>query len=88
MVRMSPNGESPRRDCGDSSQLTNCILDSGSNCCMTPKISDFIPGSLVEIDKYIKVVYVYFVKEKKQEKFKYKYMTIIEKPSFLCLRQY
>ena len=37
-------------------QLTNFILDSGVNCHMTPDISDFVPGSLVETDKYIEVV--------------------------------
>ena len=49
------NAESPRRNYGDSSQLTNCILYSGATCHITPEISDFILGSLVETDQYIKV---------------------------------
>ena len=41
---------------GDSSQLTNWILDSVAMCHMTPEVSDFIPGSLEHRDKYIEVV--------------------------------
>ena len=39
----------------DISQLTNWILDSGATCHMTPEVSDFIPGSLEDTDKYIEV---------------------------------
>ena len=52
---MSYNAEIPKRDFGDSSQLTNCILYSDATCHMTPDISDFIPGSLVKTDKYIEI---------------------------------
>ena len=55
MECMSSNKESHRRYFGDSSQPTNWILESGATCHMTPTISDFIPGSLVEKDKYIEV---------------------------------
>ena len=55
MVHMSTNAVSTRRDSGDSMQLTNCILESGATCNMTPAISYFIPGQLVKTDKYIKV---------------------------------
>ena len=55
MACMSSNGDSPRIKNGERLQLTNCILDSGENCHMTPEISDFIPGSLVETYKYIEV---------------------------------
>ena len=34
------------RDFGDSLQLTNWILYSGSTCHMTPQVLDLIPGSL------------------------------------------
>ena len=51
--RMYDNYESPSRDFGDSSQLTNLILDSGATCHMTPHVSDFIPGSLEDTDKNI-----------------------------------
>ena len=37
-------------------QLTNWILDSGETCHITPEVSDIIPGSLEDMDKYIKVV--------------------------------
>ena len=44
MARMSDNEKIPSRDFGDSSQLTNLILDSVSTCHMTPQVSAFIPG--------------------------------------------
>ena len=36
MARMSNDDVSKNRDYGDSSQLTNWILDSGATCHMTP----------------------------------------------------
>ena len=53
MVPMSSNAESPRRNYGDTSELTDWVLDPSATCYMTPEISDFIPGSLTETDKYI-----------------------------------
>ena len=44
------------------------FLDSGTTCHMTPYISDFIPGSLMETDKYIKIEDDHFITEEKQEK--------------------
>ena len=58
------NEKSHRRDFGDSSQLTNWILDSGATCPMTPEISDFITGPLAEIDKYTKIADGNFVTAK------------------------
>ena len=69
MARMSNKVESPRRNYGDSSKLNSCILDSGATCHMTPQISGFIPGSLVETDKYIEVADGHFVTAKKTGKF-------------------
>ena len=46
MARMSGNEKCPCEIFGDSSQLTNCILDSEATCHMIPQFSDFIPGSL------------------------------------------
>ena len=46
IARMSINDEQKSEKYGDSSQLTNWILDSGATCHMTPEVSDFIPGSL------------------------------------------
>ena len=46
MERMSSSYERSSEKYGDSSQLTNWILDSGATCHMTPEVSDFIPGSL------------------------------------------
>ena len=51
------NVKSHRRDFGDSSQLTNWILDSAATSQMKPEISYFVPGSLVEMDKYSEVAY-------------------------------
>ena len=69
MARMSTNAESPRRNYGDSLQLTNWILESGATCHMKPEISDFLPGSLVQTDKYIEVVDGNYVTAKKTGKF-------------------
>ena len=55
MARMSGNDECPSGNFGDSSQLTNWILDSGATCYMTPRVSDFITGSLEDTDKHIEV---------------------------------
>ena len=44
MAHMSSNDESSRENYGDSSQLTNWILDSEATFHMTPDVSDFIPG--------------------------------------------
>ena len=52
---MSSNDERKREKYGDSSQFTNWILYSVATCHMTPEVSDFIPGSLEDTDKYIKV---------------------------------
>ena len=43
IARTYPNQNIPRRYFGDSSQLTNFILDSSATCHMTPEISYFIP---------------------------------------------
>ena len=52
---MSSNDKHSSENYGDSSQLTNWILDSGATCHMTPEVSDFIPDSLQDTDKYIEV---------------------------------
>ena len=56
MAHMHYNAESPGSNFGYSLKQTNWILDSGVTCHITRDISDFILGSLVETDKYIKVV--------------------------------
>ena len=55
MARMSSDDEHKSGEYGDSSQLTNWILDSGAMCHMTPEVTDFIPGSLEDTDKFIEV---------------------------------
>ena len=52
---MSDSDESFSRDFGNSCQLSNWVLDSGSTCHMTLQVSYFIPGSLEDTDKYIEV---------------------------------
>ena len=54
MARMSSNDERKSETYGDNLQLANYILDSGATCNMIPEVSDFIPGSLEDTDKYIK----------------------------------
>ena len=53
MSRMSSDDKRKSGEYGDSSQLTNCILDSGATCHMTPEVTYFIPGSLEDTDKFI-----------------------------------
>ena len=55
MARMSNDDKIENKDYGNSSQLTNCILDSGATCHMTPEVTDFIPGSLEDTDTFIEV---------------------------------
>ena len=55
MARMSNDNVRENKDYGNSLQLTNWILDSGATCHMTPEVTDFIPGSLEDTDKYIEV---------------------------------
>ena len=55
MARMSSDDKRESKDYGDSSQLTNWILDSGATCHMTPEVTDFVSGSLEDTDKFIEV---------------------------------
>ena len=69
---MSDNDECSSRDFGDSSQLTNWILDSGATCYMTPNVSNFIPGLLEDTDKHIEVSDIHHImaKQKRQVQIK------------------
>ena len=53
MAQMSDNDKSSSRDFGDSFQLTNWVLDSRARFHRTPRVSDFIPGSLEDTDKCV-----------------------------------
>ena len=66
MSRMSNDDVSKKKYYGDSSQLTNWILDSGGSCHMTPEDTDFIPGSLEDTDKFIEVAYGHHVTAKQK----------------------
>ena len=55
MARMSSDDKHESKEYSDSSQLTNCILDSGETCHMTSKVTEFIPESLEDTDKFIEV---------------------------------
>ena len=70
MARMSVNGKSSSRDFSDSSHLTNYILFLGATCHMSPQVSDFLPGSLKDTDKYIEVADGHYITTKQKGKFK------------------
>ena len=53
MASMYVNDECPSGDFGDSLQLTNSILNYGAMCHMTPKVSNFISGSLEDTNKVV-----------------------------------
>ena len=55
MAQISVNENISSRNFGDSSQLTNWVLDSRTTCHMTPQVSNFISGLLYYTDKYIEV---------------------------------
>ena len=55
MARMSNDEKRENKDYGNSSQLTNWILDSGATCHMASGVMDFIPVSLEDTDKFIEV---------------------------------
>ena len=63
---MSGNDKISCRDFGDSLQSTNWVLDSGTMCHMTPQVSNFIPGSLEDTDKYIEVADGHYVTAKQK----------------------
>ena len=66
MVRLSGNDKFPSGNLGNSSQLTNYILDSGTKCHTTTEVSYFIPGLLEDKDKHIEVADVNHVTEEKK----------------------
>ena len=82
MARMSSDDKHKSVKYGDSLQLTNWILDSGATCHMTPEVSDFIPGTLEDTDKYIEVLDGHHVTAEKKVKYEYKCATITERHSF------
>ena len=61
MAHISDNDEYLSGNFGDSSQLTNWILDSGAACHITTEVWDFIPGLLEDVDKHIEVLDVHHV---------------------------
>ena len=79
MARMSSDDEHKSVKYGDSSQLTNWILDSGATCHMTPEVTDFIPRALEDTDKYIEVADGHHVTAGKNVKYEYKCATITER---------
>ena len=70
MACMSGNDECPSGNFGDSQQLTNWILYSGATCHITLEVSDFIPGSLEDMDKHIKFADRNHIMEEKKENYK------------------
>ena len=53
MAQMSINDKRKSEKYGNSSQLINWILYSGATYHMTPEVSDLVPVSLEDKDKYI-----------------------------------
>ena len=72
MARMSGNDKCPSGNFGDSSLLTNWILDSGATCNMTPEVSDFIPVSLEDTYQHIEVADGHHVTAKQKEQVRIK----------------
>ena len=66
MARMSSDDEHKSVKYGDSLQLTNWILYSGATCHMNPEVSDFIPVTLEDTDKYIEVADGHHITEKQK----------------------
>ena len=66
IARMTSNDEHKSEKYGDSLQLTNWILDLGATGHMTPEVSDFITGSLEDMDKYVEVADGHHVMTKKR----------------------
>ena len=69
MACLSGNENFPSGKFGDSSQLTNWVLDYGETCHMTPEVSDFIPSSLEDRDKQIEVTDGHTITAKKKVKY-------------------
>ena len=66
IARTSVNDEIHIRYFIDSLQLTYWSLGSGAMCHMTPQVSDFIPCSLEDTYKYIKVADGHYVTAKQK----------------------
>ena len=79
MACMSSDDEHKIKEYGDSLQLTNWILDSGATCHMTPEVTEFIPGSLEDTDKFIEVADRHHVTEKKKYQYEYKCAMIMKR---------
>ena len=78
---MSSNDERKSVKYGDSSQLTNWILDLGETCHMTPEVSDFIPVSLEHTENTLKLRKDITSRRNKKVKYEYKCVTIAESTS-------
>ena len=70
---------------GDSLQSTNWILDLGATCHMTPEVSDFIPGTLEDTDKYIEVADGHHVMAKQKGQVRIKMSNDNRKPFIATL---
>ena len=72
MARMYGNDKCLGGNFGDSSQFTNWVLYSGATCHTKLEVSDFIPGSLEDIEKHIEVADGHHItaKQKRQAQIK------------------
>ena len=80
-ARMSSDEERKSVKYGDILQLTNWILDSGATCHMMSEVSDFIPGTFEDTDKYIEVADGHHVTTKQKGQVRIKSATIMERNS-------
>ena len=69
---MSSDDKRESKEYGDSSQWINWTLDSGATWHMTPEVTDLIPGSLEDTDKFIEVADRHHVTAKKKVQYTYK----------------
>ena len=68
MAHVSGNDECTSGNLGDSSQLTNWILDFGETCNMTQEVSDLISSSLEDTDEKLKLRTDITSRQNKKEK--------------------
>ena len=83
MERLSDNDESLNIYFGDSSQLTNWILDSGATFHRTPQVSYFITVSFKDTYKHIEVAEIHHIMAKQKGQVRINIVQMIQKKHLL-----